>query len=260
MALRIAVLLKQVQKAAEVKMNEDFTIDRSGGNKQLNPADKSALLMGIALRKKYGGEIICLTMGPFSAVEVLREAAMEGADKLYHISDTLYAGSDTLATSLILAHALTCIGKPPLVLCGRRAIDGETGQIGPEAAVWLGFKGITNVISLEEGQEEYVIVKRLLEKKIQTLTVPLPAVISICETNTLSQLPSLKTIRRASSMPIELLSNQELKIDPERCGSRGSPTKVIRIHRKHMEHRKMRHTHSIKEGLDILEPVFRKFL
>ena len=196
-------------------------------------------------------------MGPSAAIEVLREAAMDGADHLYLISDDVYAGSDTLATSRVIASALDYIERPPLVLCGRRAIDGETGQVGPETSVLLGYHCVTNVISIEEVNTGQVTVKRLLETKIQTLSVPLPAVICVCETNILSQLPSLNNIRRAATMPIQVLSNNELKIQPEQCGAGGSPTRVMRIHRKSMERRKAQYADQ-EEGIRILETLLEK--
>ncbi|MDR2587930.1 MAG: electron transfer flavoprotein subunit beta/FixA family protein [Spirochaetales bacterium] len=257
--MRIVVFLKQVPKQGEAEMQDDFTLDRSRGGRLLNPADKSALLMASSLRKRLGGEILCLSMGPPSAEEVLREAAMDGADQLYLISDTLYAGSDTLATSRVLAAALEYLGKPELVLCGRRAVDGETGQVGPETSVRLGYSCVTNVISVEESGKT-VRVERLLETKIQTLSVVLPAVICVCETNTLSQLPGIETLRRAAAMHVETLTNAELRIPNEKCGSAGSPTKVLEIHRRAFEKRKARYVFDTGDALELILPVLGKFI
>jgi electron transfer flavoprotein beta subunit len=249
--LRIGVLLKQVQKTGEAKMRDDFTVDRSRGGKQLNPADKSALLAAVALKKQCGGEVICLTMGPASAEKILREAAMDGADRLCLITDPIYAGSDTLATSAILAAALAHIGHPELVLCGRRSVDGETGQVGPQTAIRLGYSCVTNVLSLELAEEETINVSRLSELKIEKLSVHLPAIVCVCETNTLSQLPDIASIRRASEIQTEILSNKELRIPQKECGLSGSPTRVLRIHRRSIGKRNTRYAENSREGAEL---------
>jgi electron transfer flavoprotein beta subunit len=256
--LKIVVLLKQVRGPREAEGGVDFATDRARNGKQLNPADKSALLMAVDLKKKHGAEITCLTMGPPSAKEILREAAMEGVDRICLITDPLYAGSDTLATSLVLASALRYIGSPELVLCGRRTIDGETGQVGPQTAVHLGYPCVTNVLSLEIEGESKLSVKRLLEIRIEKLLVPLPAMICVCETHALNQLPDIFSIRRASKMQIEILSNTELRIPPEECGLSGSPTRVLQIHRKSMEKRNTRFAESSTQGAELFLSYLKK--
>jgi electron transfer flavoprotein beta subunit len=252
------VLLKQVQKTGEAKMRDDFTVDRSRGAKQLNPADKSALLAAVKLKKQCGGKVTCLTMGPASAEKILREAVMDGADRICLITDPAYAGSDTLATSAVLAAALAHVGKPELVLCGRRSVDGETGQVGPQTAIRLGYSCVTNVLSLESAEEGFLEVSRLSEFKIEKLLVSLPAVICVCETNTLSQLPSIASMRRASEIQTEILSNKELKIPPKECGHPGSPTRVLKIHRRSIEKRNTRYSESAQEGAELALSLLRQ--
>jgi electron transfer flavoprotein beta subunit len=257
--LRIGVLLKQVLKAEKAGVRDDFTADRSRrGAKQLNPADKSALLAAVELKKRYGGEIICLTMGPASAEKILHEAAMDGADRICLITDPIYAGSDTLATSAILAAALAYIGNPELVLCGRRSIDGETGQVGPQTAIRLGYSCVTNVLSLKLAEARSVEVSRLSELKIEKLLVSLPAIVCVCETNTLSQLPDIASIRKASNIQTEMLSNKELKISQKECGLSGSLTKVLHIHRRSTEKRNTRYAESSEEGVELVLSLLKQ--
>lgn len=224
--MNILVLLKQVQKSEEVRLKEDFSIDRSRGKQELNPADKSALLAASELRQKLGGQITCITMGPESAKAVLYEGAMYGANRLIHICDPAFAGSDTLATSRILARAIERVGLPDIILCGRRTIDGETGQVGPQLAARLHYSCISNVTSVEKAEVSSIHIRRLLEDRIHTLSGRLPLVLCMCESNILSQLPTLKQIRMASSTVIERISNQELKLSSKEYGKGGSPTQV----------------------------------
>ena len=239
-------------------MRDDFTVDRSRGGKQLNPADKSALLAAVELKKKYGGEIICLTMGPASAENILREAVMDGADRICLITDPAYAGSDTLATSVILAAALAYVGQPELILCGRRTVDGETGQVGPQTAIRMGYSCVTNVLSVEPAEEGFLEVTRLSESKIEKLLAPLPAMICVCETNTLSQLPDIESMRRASTIRTEVLSNKELNIPRAECGHPGSRTKVLKVHRRSIERRNTRYTESSEEGAELALSLLKR--
>lgn len=76
--MRILVCVKQVPDAAEVRLNEDFTIQREGAAHRMNPADESALELGLSLRGTHGGRVTVLTMGPAQAAGMLRETISRG--------------------------------------------------------------------------------------------------------------------------------------------------------------------------------------
>lgn len=232
--MNIAVLLKQVQKENDIHLKADLSIDRTRGKQEMNLADKSALFEAASLKRETGGQIVCISMGPQSARAVLQEGAVHGGTRLVHICDPVFGGSDTLATSRVLARAIEWVGRPELVLCGRRTTDGETGQVGPQVAQHLGYECVSSVIAIEGVTGGRIHVRRLLEDRIHRLSVPLPAVLCICENNFQSALPSLRQVRAAASVAVETITNRELSLPDVLCGKTGSPTQVKAIHTRAM--------------------------
>jgi electron transfer flavoprotein beta subunit len=229
--MRIVVLLKQVPENLSVPMNEDYTIDRRGPGKITNPADLSALAMALDWKKRLRGQVLCVSMGPGSAVDTLREAAMTGADALYHICDPKAAGSDTLVTATILAAMIRKLGDIDLIFCGRHSVDGETGQVGAELAVLLDFACLSQVINIERIGEKEVECNCLWEEGTERYLVRRPAILCVCESRRVEQLPSLAMMRRARTMPINQLTLIDLGLSGIK-GKQDSPTKVIAVHRK----------------------------
>ena len=132
------------------------TLIREGVPSIINPDDKNALEEAIKLKEEKGGTVTVLTMGPPQADFALREALAMGADEAILLSDRVFAGADTWATSLALAQAVKKIGDYDLIFAGRQAIDGDTAQVGPEVAEHLNLPQVTyvkKVLSLENGKE-----------------------------------------------------------------------------------------------------------
>ena len=145
--MRIVVLVKQVPDTKNVTgevMKPDGTVNRGALAAIFNPEDLNALEMGLEMKERFGGEVIVLTMGPPRAAEILKDSLCRGADRVILLSDRRFAASDTLATSYTVAQAITTHLAPyDVVLCGRQAIDGDTAQVGPQAAEKLGIAQVT---------------------------------------------------------------------------------------------------------------------
>jgi electron transfer flavoprotein beta subunit len=168
--MKIIVCIKQVPNTTEIKIDPvKNTLIRDGVPSIINPDDKTAIEVALRLKEKHGAEVVVLTMGPMQAEKALREALAMGADQAYLLSDRAFAGSDTLATSTIIAAAVKKLGAD-LVLCGRQAIDGDTAQVGPQIAEHLGIPQITYAAAVDYDEErETIIVKRQFEDRYQTL-------------------------------------------------------------------------------------------
>ncbi|MDR2608838.1 MAG: electron transfer flavoprotein subunit beta/FixA family protein, partial [Treponema sp.] len=139
--MKIVVCIKQVPGTTDAKIDpETKRIVREGIAATLNPFDTYAVEEAVLLRRKYGGEVIALSMGPERASNVIREAISVGADRGLLLSDRAFGGSDNWATSYILSKAIEKIGGVDLVLCGRQAIDGDTAQVGPGIAAHLDWQ------------------------------------------------------------------------------------------------------------------------
>jgi electron transfer flavoprotein beta subunit len=218
----------------------------------VNPADAAALEMAYKLKKENGNEgfISAITMGPKPAEDVLKHAAHQGADRLILLSDSVYAGSDTYATARIISKAILETGGFDLVLCGRKSIDGETGQVGPQLSVQLGVPCLTNVMDVKLSFPG-VICKCLTEKGIDEIYVPMPAVITFCE-NMLEHKPTLFELKKAKEIKIERISNDRLNLDEYESGLKGSKTRVRKIIYPEYKGRNCRMINNIEEAADIV--------
>ncbi len=144
------------------------------------------------------------------------------------LCDRAFAGSDTWATANALAAAVTSLGGADLVLAGLTAIDGETGQVGPEVAQRLGLPQATACEGLElEGRR--LIARRIVEGGYERLALPLPAVCTVAETGFLPRYPTLPGRRRAERATVERLSAADLDLGTDRVGLQASPTKVAHV-------------------------------
>ena len=135
--MNIAVFIKQVPADGSVKTGADHTLQRDSAAKMINPADLNAVEEGLCIKDEIGGSVTVLSMGPASTESMLRQTAAMGADQLCLINDPAFAGADTYATAKTLSKAVEYLGGFDLLICGRRSIDGETGQVGPELAALL---------------------------------------------------------------------------------------------------------------------------
>lgn len=134
--MNIAVCIKQVPDVPSIRVDRKrMTIVREGIENIINPLDSVALEAALSLREKEGGRITVLSMGPSQSEEALREALAAGADEAILLTDPAFAGADTLATSHVLARAISRLKPfPDLVLCGKQTIDSDTGHVGPQIA------------------------------------------------------------------------------------------------------------------------------
>ena len=149
------VCIKQVPDTSEVKIDpERGTLIREGVPSIINPFDTYAIEEAIRLKEKFGGKVTVICMGPPQAKEALKEALAMGCDEAILLSDRAFAGSDTWATAYTLAQAIRRIGDFDVILCGKQAIDGDTGQVhGAQASVCTGdrYWDITGRLAEESG-------------------------------------------------------------------------------------------------------------
>lgn len=227
---RILVCVKAVPAAAQVQVDGQFRLCRDGASLQWNIADESALECALRLRGEQGS-VTVLSMGPSGLEEHLRELLARGADEALLVTDPAMAGADTHATARALAAAAEQFGPFDLILCGRRAVDGETGQVPGMLAAALGVLCVTNVDMVTSGADG-LIVERRLEAGAARLHIPLPAVISVCEYTWPLRLPSIMGKRKARQSRIQTVSAAQLGLSPEQCGLRGSLTKVVAMSAK----------------------------
>ncbi len=231
--MNIIVCIKQVPGVSEVNINpETGTLIREGVPAIINPFDTYAVEEALRLKENFGGKVTAISMGPPQAVEALKEAVAMGADEAVLLSDREFAGSDTWATAYTLAKAVRKTGNFDIVLCGRQAIDGDTGQVGPGIARQLGITQLTYVSKIRDLNPESaeITVERLVEEGREIVKSRLPVVMTVVKDINQPRFPSLAGIRRAAEVKVPVWSAADLPgVDPAMLGLTGSPTRVITV-------------------------------
>ena len=230
--MRIIVPIKQVPETKSVKMDEKTgTVIREGVESIINPLDLYAIELAIQIKEKIGGETVALTMGPPKAVEALKEAVAMGIDSACFVSDRVFGGSDTWATSYVLAEAIKKTGDFDLVICGERATDGDTGQVGPGIASFLDLPVLSYVNKLEDISEDRCRIHRLIEEGEDVSACGYPLLLTVVKEVSNPRLPTLRGKKRAKQLDIPVWGNEELNLDISLLGLKGSPTRVAKIFR-----------------------------
>ncbi|HMK42609.1 MAG TPA: electron transfer flavoprotein subunit beta/FixA family protein [Dissulfurispiraceae bacterium] len=227
--MQIVVCIKQVPDTAEVRINpETNTLIREGVPSIINPYDVHALEAALQIREQVGGKVMVITMGPPQAEEALREAIAMGADDVRLISDRMFAGSDTWATSYTLYKAILKLGAD-LILCGKQAIDGDTAQVGPALAEYMNIPHVSYVRKIEEVSAGQIRVQRLMDDGYDVVESSLPALLTIVKELNVPRLPSLKGKMAAKKAVITKMSFAEIEAEEQNVGLKGSPTQVKNI-------------------------------
>lgn len=227
--MTVVVCIKQVPDTAEVRINpETGTLIREGIPSIINPFDLHAIEAGLQIRDWVKGSMIVITMGPPQAETALREALSMGADDAILLSDKLFAGSDTWATSFVLSKAIQKIGAR-IVICGKQAIDGDTAQVGPETAEFLDIPHISYVRKIEEVTGSFIRVQRLMDDGYDVVESSLPVLLTVVKELNEPRLPSLKGKMAAKKAVIKKWGSLDIEVGENDVGLKGSPTQVKNI-------------------------------
>lgn len=234
--MKIVVCVKQVPNTTEIKIDPvTNTLKRDGVPSIINPDDKTALEGALLLKDKFSAEVVTLCMGPAQAELALRETLAMGADKAYLITDRAFAGSDTLATSTIIAAAIRKIGAD-VVFAGRQAIDGDTAQVGPQIAEHLGLPQITYAMAVDYDKNNDVFtVKRQFEDRYQLLEVKAPFLVTVLSEMAKPRYMNVSDIVSQEDKEIEKITFADLDVNKEDIGLNGSPTKVKATYTRQFE-------------------------
>ena len=252
MSLKIVVLAKQVPDTRNVgkdAMTPEGTVNRAALPAIFNPDDLNALEQALRLKEQYPGSTVgILTMGPPRAGEIIRQGLYRGADTGWLLTDRLFAGADTLATSYALATAIKKIGDVDIVIGGRQAIDGDTAQVGPQVAQKLGLNQVTYAEEIKKIENGVATIERRIDGGAETVEAPLPLVVTVngtaapCRPQNVRLVMKYKYATCPLERPVEdpradlyaerpyltltQWSVADVDGDPQQCGLAGSPTKV----------------------------------
>lgn len=232
MDVHAIVCIKQVPDTAEVRIDpKTNTLIREGVPTIVNPYDIHAVEEALRLRDRFGGKVTVISMGPPQATEAIRKCIALGADEGILLTDRAFAGADTLATSYALAQAIQHLAETEpydIVFCGKQAIDGDTGQVGPGIARRLGIPQLTYVLQIDsfDPAAREVVVQRKLERGRQIVRAKLPALLTVMKEINELRYSAFPDMLRARSYEPRIWTVADLDVDRSQLGLKGSPTRV----------------------------------
>lgn len=232
----IVACIKQVPDTTQVQIDPvTNTLVREGIPFIVNPYDTHALEEALRLKDRFGCRVAAISMGPPNAEATLKKALALGVDDAILLSDRVFGGADTLATSNVLSAAIRKlhdeVDEVGLVLCGKQTIDGDTAQVGPGIASRLSFQQLTlvdRIVSLDPGAKR-IRVSRKLEGRHEIVEAPLPVMLTVVRELNRPRYPRVPMRLAAGEALVTVWNNQVLKLDEQKIGLKGSPTWVSKI-------------------------------
>jgi len=229
--LKYVVCLKQTPDTAELPKitPEQALAGNEGATRIMNPWDEYAVEEGIRLKERYGGETVAMSMGPQVVDEALKSALAMGCDRALRLWDPAFADSDVWSTALILAKGAEKEGGADLVLTGKMSVDGNAGAVAHGLACQLGVRLLTQVVKIVDISEGKITVERLLDEGRETVTAPLPAVISVVKEINEPRYPTFIRIRKAARTKIPEYNAADLGIDAAQVGAAAARVKWVEL-------------------------------
>ncbi len=222
--MNIVVLIKQVPDTAQLPKVVDAVRLLREGPYILNPLDEYAVEEALRLKSAQGGQVTLLTLGEARAVEALRVGLAMGADAAVLLTDPAFADGDSLTTARALAAAIARLGQFDLILAGRSALDGDTGQTAIQVAALLGLPALSYVAHIRaiDPAASVLTVERLLDTEREVLTSRLPCLLSVVKEINEPRYPSLIGLRKAARAPITTWNAADLGLAAAIVGAAGA--------------------------------------
>ena len=237
--MNVVVCLKVTPKIEQIKFDEQKkTIVREGVENEINDADKNALEAALKLKEATGGKVVVLSMGPPSFEPFLRLAVAMGADDAVLLSDRVFGGADTYATSRVLAAGIEKLKPFDVVLCGEASSDGSTEQVPPSIAGWLGIPHVSYVSEMAMAGDR-VRARREVTDGHEVVEVKPPLLASVQLGCNSPRFPDFRRKRWADKeFKLKVMTNQDLSFAPADVGLEGSRTEVTGLSRMRSPERK----------------------
>jgi electron transfer flavoprotein beta subunit len=228
--VRIVVLMKQVPETTQVEIDpEKGTLRREGVHSQANPFDLHALEAALSMSQSLDATVKVISMGPPQAVAVIKEALAMGANDGILLSDRAFAGADTLATGFTLSRAIQICGFD-LVIAGQQSTDGDTAQVGPCVAEFLGIPHVSYVNRILSFNSKNMIVVSHMGDRLLTQEIEYPCLITVTRELNYPRLPSYIRWKESRHRQVTVWGHEHIAADGESYfGLDGSPTRVERI-------------------------------
>lgn len=232
--MNIIVCIKQVPNVTQVKWDADGSLIRTGLPTIINPVDKNAIEAALQLKEKHGGKVTVLSMGPSQVESALREALCMGVDEVIQLTDRKFAGADTWATSYTIGVAIQKIADYDLVITGVEAMDGNTAQVGPQIAEFLGLPLLSYALSIEVAGGKVTIDQKLGDVS-RVVEAKLPALVTVEKEINEYRVTPIDKVIDAFDKEIPVWGVDDISPDVVHLGLKGSPTKLRKVYSPKLE-------------------------
>lgn len=229
--MNIVTCIKQVPASSEVEIDPiTGNLIRDGNNTKMNPYDLYAIETALRIKEQTNAKVSTISMGPPAAKAVLNESLWMGCDEATLITDRRFAGADVVATAYTLSQGIEAMGDFDIIICGKQTTDGDTAQVGPEIAEYLGIPHISYVDEIVEIKEKSLVVSTGNEKTHEIWEINFPCLITVEKGIFTPRLPSYKRSLGFKDYKIKILTlNDMTDTKEEHYGLKGSPTQVERM-------------------------------
>jgi electron transfer flavoprotein beta subunit len=211
--MKLLVPVKRVvDYNVKVRVRADGSgVETNGVKMSMNPFDEIAVEEAVRLKEKgVASEIVAISAGLPACGETIRTALAMGADRGILIETD--ADLQPLAVAKILA-AIAARERPGMIILGKQAIDDDMNATGQMLAALLDWPQATFASKVAvDGQT--VNVTREVDGGLETLTLPLPAVITTDLRLNEPRYASLPNIMKARKKIIDKLTPADLGVDP----------------------------------------------
>ncbi len=216
--MKIVVCVKYVPDAqGTCRFTDDATVDREGVDGILSELDEYAVEEALTIHGAHSdATVVALCMGPEPASDAVRKALQMGADEGVHVCDDAIAGSDAIATSRVLAEAISRLDAD-LVLTGMASTDGLMSVVPAMLAQRLGLPQVT-LAGKVTVDGSVVHIERDGDAGTAVVEARLPALISVTDQINDPRYPSFKGIMAAKKKPVTTWTLADLGISPEEVG------------------------------------------
>ena len=260
--MKIICLVKYVPNIEDIKYDyEENVLIRDNVKLILNPDDAAAVAFALKAKEiKPELEIEVITMGPKSVKPFVEDLLRRNVDQATIISDSAFAGSDTYATSKIIASYLK-EKEYDCILTGSKSLDGDTAHVPSQLGEILRLNQMSNIMSIDQDsfEKESAIIEVESGNKQLIYKMSLPAILSLRK-ETGYELPYIKyeNMSLDVSDKLNIISNDELKLDEAAIGLKGSLTKMANTYNKNFNKKDKTIVKNDKKGIEYVYSFLKK--